>query len=120
MNDTLSLDASLAAPDILDSLSDALLTLSSQGNILSANAPGRKLIDSVGLGSLKLADFLFAELDLCNVFIKSDPTPIQNRKVAVGNGAYIVRALFRDNRLFLILRACLGGYLLLFGSRFFL
>ena len=103
MNDTLSLDASLAAPDILDSLSDALLTLSSQGNILSANAPGRKLIDSVGRGSRKLADFLFAELDLGNVFIKSDPTPIQNRKVAVGNGAYIVRALFRDNRLFLIL-----------------
>ena len=103
MNTTYAPDAFPAAPDILDSLSDALFTLSSQGSILCANAAGRKLMDAAGRGQRKLADFLFAELDLGGVFVKNDATPIQNRKISIGNGAYIVRALLRDSRLVLIL-----------------
>lgn len=103
MNETLMPDVSLTAPDVLDSLSDALLTLSSQGSIICANAAGRKLMDAAGRNPRKLADFLFAELDLGSVFVKNDATPIQNRKISLGNGVYIVRALLRDGRLILIL-----------------
>ena len=60
MNETLMPDVSLTAPDVLDSLSDALLTLSSQGSIICANAAGRKLMDAAGRNPRKLADFLFA------------------------------------------------------------
>lgn len=103
MNETHAPDAVFVAPDILDSLSDALFTLSSRGDILSANAAGRKLMDAAGRGPRKLADFLFAELDLGAVFVKNDATPIQNRKISVGSGTYVVRALLRDSRLCLIL-----------------
>ena len=103
MNEALVADAFFTTPDILDSLSDALFTLSSQGSILSANEAGRKLIGAAGRSSRKLADFLFAELDLGAVFVKNDATPIQNRKISIGNGSYIVRALLRNSRLILIL-----------------
>ena len=103
MNATLVPNISLTVPDVFDSLSDALFTLSSQGSIIYANAAGRKLVDAAGRNPRKLADFLFAELDLGAVFVKNDATPVQNRKISIGRGAYVVRALLRDNHLVLIL-----------------
>lgn len=90
-------------PELLDAISDAIFVLSSQGDILGHNAPGQKIADSAGRSPRKLADIFFSELALGAVFAKKDATPIQSRKISIGNSTYTVRALFCGKNLALVL-----------------
>ena len=103
MNNTLDPRSLLSSPQILDSLGDALFMLDQQGGGIPGNAAARTVLAHTGGAVRKLTEFFFAELSLGDIFLKKDATPIQLRKLNVGEHAYVVRGFFNGEDLILIL-----------------
>ncbi|MDY0260256.1 MAG: sigma 54-interacting transcriptional regulator [Desulfovibrio sp.] len=103
MNNTLTPHALFSSPQLLDNLDDALFLLDPQGAAIPGNTAGRAVLAHAGGAVRKLADFFFLELSLGDIFLKKDATPIQLRKLNVGDHAYVVRGFFNGDDLILIL-----------------